>query len=61
MKMNGMYHADWMDLAEEYEKSAEKYRKDARKAASKDEIARLLELAASEQSHADGIRRLEGF
>ena len=32
MKMNGMYYADWMDRAKEYEQSAETYRQDAREA-----------------------------
>ena len=61
MKMNGMCHADWMDLAKEYEQNANAYRQQARNAASKEQIAELLELAASAQSKADGIRKSEGF
>ena len=61
MKMNGMDHAEWMTLAEEYEENAKTYRQKARDAVVKEKIVEFLDLAANEQSLADGIRKLEGF
>lgn len=60
MKMNGMYHADWLELIAEHEHSADIYRERAKAAVDNEQISKLLKLAAEEQCKADGIRKLEG-